>query len=138
LVYLSYPRYLCLNFQAFSVVEKDSFKALLTYLRPSLVPRDLPSRTTVTDEIFSKSIRIKGLLSEQFKALASRVSFTFDAGTSRAYDPYLTVTGHWIDDKWDLHEQVLAFREIVGDHSGVNTGALLTNILQDYGLVDPD
>jgi hypothetical protein len=103
-----------------------------------MVPRDIPSRTTATDKIYSKSLRVKGLLAEKFKLLDSRVSFTFDAGTSRVFDPYLTVTAHWIDTDWHLHEQVLAFREIVGDHSGENTGALLVEILGEYGLVDPD
>jgi hypothetical protein len=126
------------KFQSFSVIEKESFKALLKYQRPSMTPRDFPSRATVTDEIYTKSIRVKGLLAEKFKILDGRVSFTFDAGTSRAFDPYLTVTGHWIDANWNLQEQVLAFREIVGDHSGANTGALLVNILGEYGLVNPD
>jgi hypothetical protein len=103
-----------------------------------MVPRDIPSRTTATDEIYTKSLRVKGLLAEKFKLLDSRVSFTFDAGTSRAFDPYLTVTGHWIDADWHLHEQVLAFREIIGDHSGENIGALLVEILREYGLVNPD
>jgi hypothetical protein len=66
------------------------------------------------------------------------VSFTFDTGTSCAFHPYLTVTGHWIDANWNLHEQVLAFRELIGDHSGDNTGALLIDILNDFGLVNPD
>jgi hypothetical protein len=65
------------------------------------------------------------------------VSFTFNTGTSRAFDPYLTMMGHWIDADWNLQEQVLAFREIVGNHSGANTGALLIKILSEYGLVDP-
>jgi hypothetical protein len=103
-----------------------------------MVPRDSASRTTITDEIYSKSIRVKGLLAEKFRLLDSKVSFTFDAGTSRAFDPYLTVTGHWIDANWNLHEQVLAFREITGDHSGENTGALLIEILGEYGLVNTD
>ena len=103
-----------------------------------MMPRDLPSRTTVTDEIYAKSIRVKGLLAEKFKILDSRVSFTFDAGTSRAFDPYLTMTGHWIDANWNLQEQVLAFQEIIGDHSGENTGALLIEILGEYGLVNPN
>jgi hypothetical protein len=90
-----------------------------------MVPRDVPSQTTLTDEIYSKSIRVKGLLGTQFKSLDSRVSFTFDAGTSCAYDPYLTVMAHWIDTQWVMHKQVLAFREIIGDHSGANTGMLL-------------
>lgn len=126
------------NFQSFSVVEKESFKAMLNYQRPSTSSRDIPSRTTITDEIYTKSIRVRGLLAEKFKILDTRVSFTFDAGTSRAFDPYLTVTGHWIDADWNLQEQVLAFREIVGNHSGANTGALLIEILGEYGLVDPD
>ena len=46
------------------------------------MPHDLPSQTTVTDEIYAKSIRVKGLLAEKFKILDSRVSFTFDTGTS--------------------------------------------------------
>jgi len=48
------------------------------------------------------------------------------------------MTGHWIDANWNLQEQVLAFQEIIGDHSGENTGALLIEILGEYGLVNPD
>jgi len=48
------------------------------------------------------------------------------------------MTGHWINANWNLQEQVLAFWEIVGDHSGENTGALLIEILGEYGLVNPD
>ena len=99
---------------------------------------DFPSRMTVTDEIYTKSVHVKGLLAKKFRVLDSRVSFIFDAGTSKAFDAYLTVTAHWIDDNWDLHDQVLAFWEIVGDHSGQNTGALLIAILGEYGLVNPD
>jgi hypothetical protein len=117
------------NFQSFSIVEKDSFKAMLNYQQPSTSSCDLPSRTTITDEIYTKSIHVRGLLAEKFKILDSRVSFTFNAGTSQAFDPYLTMMGHWIDADWNLQEQVLAFWEIVGDHSGANTGALLIEIL---------
>jgi hypothetical protein len=50
----------------------------------------------------------------------------------------LTVTGHWIDANWNLQEQVLTFREIVGNHSGENSGILLIDILGEYRLVDPN
>ena len=73
---------------------------------------------TVTDEIFTKSVCFKALLAEKLMVLDSRVSFTFNAGTSKAFDPYLMVMAHWIDNNWDLHDQVLVFWEIVGDHSG--------------------
>jgi hypothetical protein len=82
--YLSLYSYLTYSyvFQLFSVIEKESFKALLRYQQPSMVPCDLPSRTTVADEIFTKSLHVKGLITKKFKVLNSLVSFTFDAGTS--------------------------------------------------------
>ncbi len=46
------------NFQSFAVVEKESFKVLLNYQRPS-TPRDFPSRTTVTNEIYTKSLHVR-------------------------------------------------------------------------------
>ena len=104
LLCISCHTYSYIYIQSLSVVEKESFKALLNYLGQSSIPRDFPSRMTVTHEIYTKSVRVKGLLAEKFRILDSRVSFTFDAGTSKAFDAYLTVTAHWIDDNWDLHD----------------------------------
>jgi hypothetical protein len=100
--------------------------------------RDIPHRTTVSNEIVAKSMKVKGLIVEQLKNSDSQISFTFDAGTSRASDPYLTVTGHWIDNDWNLHEQILAFTEIIGSHTGVNTGEILIQTFKDYQIFDPD
>jgi len=79
-VYYIPHAYICS--QLFSVVEKELFKALLAYQWPSMTPHDFPSQTTITDKIYTKSLCIKGLLAEKFKLLNSRVSFTFDTGTS--------------------------------------------------------
>jgi len=86
----------------------------------------------------AKSLKVKGLPIEQFKNSDGQISFTFDAGTSKAYDPYLTVTGHWIDKDWVLHQHVLAFTEIIGSHTGANTGEILVQIFKDYQIFDPD
>lgn len=75
---------------------------------------------TVTDKIYMKAIRVKGLLGEQFKNLNSKISFTFDAGTLRTFDLHLTVMAHWINNSWELCEHVLAFTEIIGKHTGAN------------------
>ena len=123
--------------QAFELVEKPSFRALLQYQRPTMVPRDIPHAQTVADEIYAKALRVKGLLREKFRNLDSAISFTFDAGTSQASDPYLTVTGHWIDKTWTLHEQILAFSLIEGSHTGANTGQLLIDTFEDYGILSP-
>ena len=67
----------------------------------------------VTNEIYTKSVCVKGLLAEKFRVLDSRVSFTFDTGTLKAFDAYLMVTAHWIDDNWDLHDQSLHFGRLL-------------------------
>ena len=48
------------------------------------------------------------------------MSITLDAWTSKAYDPYLAVTGHYVDspvdhpDEWELKSKVLTFKELPG------------------------
>ena len=38
------------------------------------------------------------------------------------------VTGHWIDDDWNLHEALLDFRHIQGRHNGEQLGRQLFQI----------
>ena len=47
---------------------KESFKALLNYQCQSSIPCDFPRRMMVTDEIDTKSVCVKGLLAEKFRA----------------------------------------------------------------------
>ncbi|KAH7903283.1 hypothetical protein BJ138DRAFT_964298, partial [Hygrophoropsis aurantiaca] len=55
-----------------------------------------------------------------------RVSFTFDSWTSDNGDPYLSMTGHYIDapakapQDWELKCDQLTFTPIEGNHSGSN------------------
>ena len=124
--------------QAFQLVDKPAFRTLLTYQRPLTTERDIPHRQTIADEIYAKSLKVRGLLREQFRNNDSRISFTFDAGTSHASDPYLAVTAHWIDGTWKMHEQIVSFPEIEWPHTGVNIGSILADSLDEYGLLDSD
>lgn len=46
------------------------------------------------------------------------------------------VTGHWIDDDWNLHEALLDFRQIRGRHSGEHLGWELFQILEHFDISD--
>lgn len=46
------------------------------------------------------------------------------------------VTGHWIDDDWNLHEALLDFRHIQGRHSGEHLGRELFQILEYFDISD--
>ena len=46
------------------------------------------------------------------------------------------VTGHWIDDDWNLHEALLDFRHIRGRHNGEHLGRHLFEILEYFNISD--
>jgi len=62
--------------------------------------------------------------------------------TSKAYDPYLAITVHYIDsladqpDEWHLKSKVLAFQELPGRHNGQNLATTLTEVLDRYNIQD--
>ena len=99
------------------------------YQHPITTEKDIPHRQTIADEIYAKSLKVRGLLHEQFRNNDSRISFTFDASTSCASDPYVAVTAHWIDSEWKMHEQIIGFPEIEGSHTGANIRSILGDTL---------
>ena len=68
------------------------------------------------------------------------MSFTFDMWTSDAGDPYISITGHYVDaptDKpqdWELRLEQLAFKHVEGRHNGKNIANVLIGIIDHYGL----
>lgn len=62
--------------------------------------------------------------------------------TSLTGDPFLSVTGHYIDSPkenphmWELETEQLAFAPIEGNHSGQNIGRILLEAIDAYGLAD--
>jgi hypothetical protein len=77
---------------------------------------------------------------EKLKVLPCKVSFTFDAWTSQPGDPYLSVTGHYIDapinrpNDWVLKTEQLAFETIEGRHTGKNISLILEHTVDRYVL----
>lgn len=69
-----------------------------------------------------------------------KISFTIDSWTSDPGDPYLSITGHYIDVSpenplvWKLSEEQLAFEPIEGDHSGANMAKIVVQTIDRYGL----
>lgn len=68
------------------------------------------------------------------------MSFTFDLWTSEPGDPYISITGHYVDapaDKpqdWKLKTEQLAFKHVEGRHNGKNIADILIHTLDSYGL----
>jgi hypothetical protein len=67
-----------------------------------------------------------------------KISITFDAYTSRASDPYLAITTHFIDappdnpSSWRLSSDVVAFENVPGAHTGVNLASVIASVVDRF------
>ena len=128
--------------KAIQLVDKDSFRRLLQYLRPSLSDKDIPHHTKTRDEILARARLAVDRVKEKLKHVDSKVSMTFDSWTSLTGDPFLSITAHYIDSpadkphEWQLRTEQLAFTFIDGHHSGSNIGRILIDTIDNYGIRD--
>lgn len=76
------------------------------------------------------------------QTILGKISIKFDAWTSKAYDPYLAITAHYIDSpkdqpyEWQLKSKILGFEELQGHHtsSGENIATTISDVLDTYEI----
>lgn len=126
--------------EAFQLADKGAFRRLLTYTRPGLSEKDIPHRHKVREEIIRRAKIVESRIRECLKEIPGRASFTFDSWTSDSGNPYLSVTGHYIDapadapHEWELKCEQLSFTSIEGNHSGENIGNILVRVVDRFEL----
>ena len=53
-----------------------------------------------------------------------------------AADSVLGITAHWIDDNFELHQEVLAFERLRDHHTGENMSNIVLEVLSYYNIAD--
>ena len=53
-----------------------------------------------------------------------------------SFNANVAITGHWIDDNWELQEALLDFVRVVGTHRGVDLAPYVESCLERYGILD--
>jgi hypothetical protein len=75
-----------------------------------------------------------------FKNMPSQILITFNAWTSKAYDPYLAITAHYINApsdqplEWELKSKLLGFEGLQGSHTGANVTVKIVEVLDQYNI----
>ncbi|XP_017261968.1 E3 SUMO-protein ligase ZBED1-like [Kryptolebias marmoratus] len=123
--------FICKDLRPYSVVENKGFKNMLKILEPRYA---IPTRKYMTEvAVPSLYTEVKTDVLESLKS-AERVALTCDGWTSRATDPYVTITSHFISDEWELVSNVLQTRPLHGSHTGSNIANLLTEAINEWGI----
>jgi hypothetical protein len=73
--------------QAFQLVDKGSFRRLLSYLRPSLLDKEIPHRTKLRTEVLERASAVEGRVKEKLQvSLVTLVWFLAGACQCSHYD----------------------------------------------------
>ena len=59
---------------------------------------------------------------------------TADHWTSVSNDPYITITAHYIDENWKLHDYVLETHKTFDRHTMINIASDLKNCEEDWNI----
>ncbi|CAI5990534.1 unnamed protein product [Closterium sp. NIES-64] len=115
------------------------FRELLILLNRNCAQKNfIPSRWTVSrDTVVYAAAALQSAIAEMLAKegeLGCRVSFTIDMWTSPNNRAWLVVTGHWIDEYYQLRTMVFEFREIHGRHTGKQMARVVEETVVQWGL----
>lgn len=137
--YLRYASaYFVFIIQALAVADAVTFRNCLVTMRPQTTKSELPSRDAVRRKIENCFVDYLDQLRADISAAPGNVSALWDLWTAKhTSTPYLGLLLQWIQvdgDKWVFRNEVGAFREIFGKHSGINLGRYLILLLDRVGV----
>ncbi|CAI5985967.1 unnamed protein product [Closterium sp. NIES-65] len=123
----------------FRIVEAKAFRELLILLNRNCAQKNfIPSRWTVSrDTVVYAAAALQSAIAEMLAKegeLGCRVSFTIDMWRSHNNRAWLVVTGHWIDENYQLRTMVFEFREIHGRHTGKQMARVVEETVVQWGL----
>ncbi|CAI5504401.1 unnamed protein product [Closterium sp. Naga37s-1] len=123
----------------FRIVEPEAFRELLILLNRNCAQKNfIPSRWTVSrDTVVFAAAALQSAIAEMLAKegeLGCKVSFTIDMWTAPNGKAWLVVTGHWIDENFQLRTAVLEFREMLGRHGGREMAQVVEETVVRWGL----
>jgi len=106
---------------------------MINYCQPSF---NVVGRQTVRADCLILYEEEKLQLHQKITKLKSHVSLTADLWSSNQNLGYLGVTAHYIDEEFELHKKIIAFKQISFPHNLFVVQDGITACLMEWDLVD--
>ena len=97
---------------------------------------ETPNRKLIQSKIDKKKNHIEAQMKADLKNV-DNMAITHDGWTSINTESYSTVTGHYINDNWELKSVVLETKKVDGSHTAENIKKSLLTTQQRWGLPTP-
>ncbi|CAI5996644.1 unnamed protein product [Closterium sp. NIES-64] len=118
--------------------RKPGWQLLILLNRNCAQKNFIPSRWTVSrDTVVYAAAALQSAIAEMLAKegeLGCRVSFTIDMWMSPNNRAWLVVTGHWIEENYQLRTMVFEFCEVHGRHTGKQMARVVEETVVQWGL----
>ncbi|KAI5397310.1 zinc finger BED domain-containing protein RICESLEEPER 2 [Lathyrus oleraceus] len=84
-------------------------------------------------DCFQLHLDEKQKLKAFFKSDFNKVALTTDCCTSIQNQNYLTLTSHFVDNKWNYEKRIISFT-VIPNHKGDTVGRKIEEVLRDWGI----
>ena len=121
-------RYIIMHDLPFSYAECEGVWAVNRVLNPDFKPI---SRNTVKVDCWNVLLNEKTKLKNILANVPSRICLTSDVWIVVTTQSYVTMTAHYVDDKWKLNSILLAFCELDSPHTGMELFGKVFGVLKD-------
>ncbi|KAM6551154.1 hypothetical protein CsatB_000962 [Cannabis sativa] len=117
-----------------SMVEHSGFIEYSSTLCPTF---QMVSRNTIRSDIMKMYKAEKEKCRQSLEKSRSRIAITSDMWTANHQKRgYMTVTAHFIDDSWTLHNQILSFKYVPCPHDAPALLEALRSCLNEWKIED--
>ncbi|KMT01216.1 hypothetical protein BVRB_9g212350 [Beta vulgaris subsp. vulgaris] len=117
---------------SFQHVMKSGFRHFISVVCPGFL---IPSGLSLARDCYRLYLSEKSKLKEQLHNSCQRICVTTDTWTSIQDKNYLSVTAHFIDNDWELHEKIINFCPMF-TQQGEAIGKGIKECLESWGLED--
>ena len=111
-----------------AIVEGKGFNRLVKSLEPGY---KVPSATHISEMVRKKHVAAKQILKDRLQDVVS-LSVSTDIWTSCTNEAYISVTGHFINEKWEMASCVLGTCPFPGQHTAVNIVEKLQEVIKSF------
>lgn len=119
---------------SFRMLENQYFRELVGFMNSGLAAYLPRAASTIRGWVIAEYHKQKEVLVEEMKSALSDIHISFDGWTSPNHWSILSVNAHFIDKQGKRRTERLAFRRILGEHTGDNIGATLLAVVKEWSI----
>lgn len=128
-----YIRHIVMDERPYSSAESSHFRKFWSEMD---VNKTCVSRQFVSDAVIVGSSKLREMIKARLSE-AKSMALTFDLWSSRSSGKsFACVTGHYIDDDWNLKSIIIEFDSVPYPHTGNNIREFLLNSISEMDVIE--